>query len=79
MEYPEVSKLYTVCCTLYLCIDTYNNLIFSRVLDNVMFFVGFATIFVFELFAKLIESADGFSGIPYFTVPFSILLSYKLI
>lgn len=44
-----------------------------------MFFTGFATIFVFEFFRKLIESADGYSGIPYFTVPFAILIAYKLI
>ena len=54
-------------------------MVFKIVGDNVIFFVGFGTIFIFELFRKLIQSIDGYSGIPYFTVPFSILIAYKLI
>lgn len=79
MEYPEIAKLYTICCSFYLCAEIYKNMVFKMVGDNVMFFVGFGTIFVFELFRKLIESVEGYSGIPYFTVPFAILIAYKLI
>jgi hypothetical protein len=79
MEFPEIAKLYTICCSLYLCIEIYGNLVFKMVGDNVIFFVGFSTIFVFELFRKLMDSVDGYAGIPYFTVPFAMLIAYKLI
>lgn len=79
MEFPEIAKLYTICCSLYLCIEIYGNLVFKMVGDNVIFFVGFSTIFVFELFRKLMDSVDGYAGITYFTVPFTMLIAYKLI
>lgn len=54
IEYTELTALYRICCCLYLAIDVYRNMIFGSIKDNMWFFTGFMTIFIFELFAKLI-------------------------
>jgi hypothetical protein len=79
MEYPEVSKAYTIACSLYFWVDTYHNLQFKALSDNVTFFTGFFTIFVFELFAQVVHSVEGYSGIPYFSAPFAAIIGYRII
>lgn len=47
LQYSELTALYRICCCLYLGIDIYRNMIFDSVSDNVMFFTGFMTIFIY--------------------------------
>lgn len=53
IQYASLTTLYRICCCFYLAIDVYRNLIFASIKDNVMFFTGFTTIFMFELFSKI--------------------------
>ena len=44
-----------------------------------MYFVGFLTVFVFELFGIIMKSLNGYIDFSYFTIPFALIVSYKLI
>ena len=57
-EYPEISQIYLIASSLFLCIEIYRKFVFKVVEDNKIFFTGFSTIFFFHLFNYVLSYFD---------------------
>jgi hypothetical protein len=79
LAYPQLSSAYLVCASFYISVEIYRVLIFRYINHNVMYFVGFFTVFVFELFGIIMKSLNEYIDFSYFTIPFALIVSYKLI
>ena len=82
VNYPSVSTPYVILMSLFISLEIEKGLIFKTIKDNIIYFVGFVTIFFFVTLKQILIHLDIITtqtNYIFTIIPFGVLLAYRVI
>ena len=81
-DYPSVLTPYIILASLFISLEIEKSLLFKTIQDNLTYFVGFATIFLFVSLKQILVSLGLITtqaNYIFAIIPFGVLLAYRVI
>ena len=82
VNYPSVSTPYVILMSLFISLEIEKGLVFKTIKDNIIYFVGFLTIFFFVTLKQILISLGIIttqSNYIFAIIPFGVLFAYRVI